>query len=74
MDIIADYCIAEHNVRVVFAENGKNNTELLPSFEPFKKEGSNDDFLFTLRVDDTLPWIRTAASASTRSRRATATP
>ena len=52
MDIIADYCIAEHNVRVVFAENGKNNTELLPSFEPFKKEGSNDDFLFTLRVDD----------------------
>ena len=22
MDIIADYCIAEHNVRVVFAENG----------------------------------------------------
>ena len=55
MDIIADYCIAEHNVRVVFAENGKNNTELLPSFEPFKKEGSNDDFLFTLRVDDTLP-------------------
>lgn len=46
MDIIADYCIAEHNVRVVFAENGKNNTELLPSFEPFKKEGSNDDFSF----------------------------
>ena len=54
MENIADYCVAEHNFRVVFAQESINTTELLPSFEPFRREGSDGDFLFTLHVDDTL--------------------
>ena len=54
MNNISEYCIAEHNIRVVFTANDRNSPELIASFEPFRTKGSNDDFLFTLHVDDTL--------------------
>lgn len=54
MNNIAEYCIAEHNIRVVFSANDSNNPKLTTSFEPFRTEDSNGDFLFTLSVDDTL--------------------
>lgn len=54
MNNISEYCIAEHNIKVVFTANDRNSPELIASFEPFRTKGSNDDFLFTLHVDDTL--------------------
>lgn len=55
MDKTETFCIAGHFIDVVFAENNAGDMELLPSFEPFRKEeGSNGGKLFTLRVDDGL--------------------
>lgn len=54
MSTTSIYRIAEHDVRIIFADSDINNTMLITSFEPFKTEGPNGDFLFTLTVDDTL--------------------
>lgn len=55
----AIYCIAEHTIKVVFTPSEHNGPSLLPSFEPFRTEGSNDGSLFTLHVDDSLkPYMR----------------
>ncbi|MBR5036715.1 MAG: hypothetical protein IKX69_05975 [Prevotella sp.] len=53
---IHDYTIAEHPIRLVFLEEGRNDVRLLPSFEPFEvAEGHQEDALFfQLTVDDTM--------------------
>lgn len=50
------YRIAEFYIKIVFSENGKNGTYLIPSFKPFERqeEVEGKDLLFALLVDDTL--------------------
>ena len=45
MNNISEYCIAEHNIRVVFTANDRNSPELIASFEPFKKKRLKDALL-----------------------------
>ena len=54
MDNIHDFQVAEHNIRIIFAENGRNDMRLLPSFEPFRAKIDDHDIFFQLTVDDTL--------------------
>lgn len=47
--------IAEHYVKVVFKESPYNSMRLLPSFEPFRcEESNNDNLFFRLTIDDKL--------------------
>lgn len=49
------YRIAEHCVRIDFAEGDRNSVRLLPSFQPFESEAPSDGkYFFHLIVDDTL--------------------
>ncbi len=53
---IHTFCIAQHDVRIVFQDSKENDITLLPSFKPFRK--NKDDIgsplLFQLTVDDSL--------------------
>lgn len=51
------YTIAEHNIKIIYAESSANDKRLLPSFAPFEVADDIDDnqLLFKLTVDDTLP-------------------
>ena len=50
--------IADHNIKVVFVDNEKNNMSLLRSYFPFLiPPVSDDELLFTMIVDDNLPII-----------------
>jgi hypothetical protein len=50
-----DFCIAEHNVRIIFKESHINDMRLLPSFEPFRSSPvQQENLFFQLTVDDTL--------------------
>lgn len=64
------FCIAEHMLNIVFANQENNNIGLLPSFEPFAVKEDNDgclvfgdgskccqsadDTMFTMYIDDSL--------------------
>lgn len=49
------FCIAEFGVSITFRGYGSDGMKLLPSFEPFAVDGSNEGAtLFRLTVDDTL--------------------
>lgn len=54
-----DFLIADFNIRIAFKESLYNDIRLLPSFEPFKREGDQfiPSFLFQLTVDDALPVV-----------------
>lgn len=53
-----DFSIAEHHIRLCFAESKYNGMWLLPSFSPFKTEQATDDLLFKLTVDDATKPVR----------------
>ncbi|MBR1462591.1 MAG: hypothetical protein IJ604_04330 [Prevotella sp.] len=46
--------IADFNVRIAFKESHINDMRLLPSFEPFRQESTDDDLFFQITVDDEL--------------------
>ena len=55
MEKTETFCIAGHVIDVVFADANMGDIDLLPSFEPFRKqECPNGGKLFTLHVDDSL--------------------
>ena len=51
---IHHFCVAEHYLRIVFADTSINNMSLLRSFEPFRVSASDEEVFFQLTVDDTL--------------------
>ncbi len=51
---INHFKIADFNVKIVFKESQINDMRLLPSFEPFRQEATDDDLFFRLTVDDEL--------------------
>lgn len=51
---IHNFCVAEHLLRIVFADTSINNMSLLRSFEPFRVNTSDEEVFFQLTVDDTL--------------------
>ena len=46
--------VAEHGIRISFADSPYNNISLIPSFEPFRTETLESTPLLELTVDDTL--------------------
>lgn len=48
------FVIADHHIKVVFADSSVNSMALLPSFGPFRIQGNDKPLLFTLTVDDSL--------------------
>lgn len=48
------FTIADHKIRLVFADTSRNSMALIPSFEPFKAADTTGPYLFTLTVDDQL--------------------
>lgn len=51
MEVNKTYCIAEHLISIVFDSSYSKAVDLLPSFEPFLTNGSNDGSLFELHID-----------------------
>lgn len=51
---INNFCIAEHHVRIIFADSPHNGMRLLPSFEPFRESEAAAPLFFRLTVDDSL--------------------
>ena len=52
------FCIAEHHVKVTFADNKLNNMNLMMAYYPFLEDNPNEeDIVFNLYVDDDLPTI-----------------
>ena len=52
------FCIAEHHVKVTFADNKLNNMNLMMAYYPFLEDNPNEeDIVFSLYVDDDLPTI-----------------
>ena len=52
------FCIAEHHVKVTFADNKLNNMNLMMAYYPFLEDNPNEeDIAFSLYVDDDLPTI-----------------
>lgn len=54
MDSINNFCIAELYLRIIFKESSRNDTRLLPSFEPFRIDKSSSELFFQLTIDDAL--------------------
>lgn len=53
---VNNFKIAEFGVRIVFKGESENGMNMLPSFTPFRvDELNNDEILFELTVDDSLP-------------------
>lgn len=47
--------VAGHLIKIQFKESSYNNMRLIPSFEPFRTQEEDGEFLFQLTVDDELP-------------------
>ena len=51
---VNNFRIAEHHIRIIFEESEKNGMHLLPSFEPFRSNDSNEKPFFQLTINDAL--------------------
>lgn len=49
-----NFRIADHNIRITFADSDVNSVELIDSFLPFSISGNPDNLLFQLTIDDSF--------------------